>query len=112
MAIRSMSHFRLASAGKGPHTELTFLTTRQLGPLTADLCVEAIGQRLDEIEDVGVTAGSFDLLLSDLIFRLDRTKEDVEANGSRVEGGLLRDESNLLAVLLDIEFRDLFAIEL
>ena len=110
MAIRS--NIILASQLTKDRKLLTFLATRKLGTLAADLGIKAIRQRLDEVEDVGVTTRGFDLFLGYFICRLDRTEENVKANSSRVKCRLLRDQSNLLAVVLDVQLGDLLAIEL
>jgi hypothetical protein len=43
---------------------------------------------------------------------LDSSEEDVESDGSSVQRRLLRHESNVLAIILDVEFGDLLVIEL
>ena len=44
---------------------LTFLATRQLRSLSTNLGVEAVGERLDKLEDIGTSTGLFDFLLRD-----------------------------------------------
>lgn len=62
----------------------TFLATTQLTALSTDFSLESVGQRVDEIEDIGITADGFDFLLSDLIVWLDSAEKDVEADSASI----------------------------
>lgn len=67
---------------------------------------------MDELEDVGVPANSFDLFLGNFRRGLDRAEKDVEADSSSVQRRFLRYQRHLLAIILHVEFGNLFAIEL
>ena len=64
---------------------LLLLTTGELQALATHMSVEAIWEGLDELEDVCVATGLLDLLLSHLLDGLACSKENVEADGARVE---------------------------
>lgn len=64
---------------------LTFLTTTELTSLATDFSIESLWQSLDKVEDVGISAGSFDLFLSDFAMWLDGTEQDVEFNGTSIQ---------------------------
>lgn len=65
---------------------LTFLTTAELTALATDFGIESVGEGANKVQDVGVSAGSFEFLFSDLVSWLGSTEEDVEANGTSVQG--------------------------
>jgi len=75
-------------------------------------CIDILRQFLDEFKDVCFSACILDFFLGDHFVRFHGTKQDVEPDSSRVKGRLLRDQCQLLAVLLDIELGDTFAVEL
>ena len=66
MAMRSTHDVSNDSQRGGECHELTLLAAGQLRTLAANLGVEAVGQGLDELQDVRVTARLPDLLIRDL----------------------------------------------
>lgn len=67
---------------------------------------------MDELQDVCIPAGSFDLVLGNLFDRFGCSKQNVESNGASIESGFLRHKSQLFAILLNVEIGDLLAIKL
>ncbi len=71
-----------------------------------------LGKSLDELQDVCISAGCLNFLLCDFFNRLGCTKQDIEFNSASVESRFLGNQSQILAVLLNIEFCNLLAIKL
>jgi hypothetical protein len=74
--------------------------------------INILRQSLDEFKNVRLTASIFDLFLGDLFFRFDGTEQDVEPNSAGIKSRLLRNQCQVLAVLLDIQLIDPFTIQL
>ena len=71
-----------------------------------------LGKSLDELQDVRISAGCFDFFLCNFFGRLGCTKQDIEFNSASIECRFLGNQSQILAVLLDIELCDLLTIKL
>jgi len=82
-----------------------------LTALSTDFSLEAIRERVDEVQDVGITACSLDFLLGDFFMRLDRAKENIEAHSAGVESRFLRNKRQVLSVFLNIELRDVLIVD-
>jgi hypothetical protein len=50
---------------------------------------DVLGKRLNEFQDISVSASGLKLLLGNFIHRLDGTEEDVESNCAGIQCGLL-----------------------
>ena len=110
MAIRSTRRYvSMHEPANCEKDRLTLLATRQLGSFASHVRLETagnerlepkqgkrlpeqyvLGKRLNEFQDVSVPASSLKLLLGNFIRRLDGTEEDVEANCTGIQRGLLR----------------------
>ena len=80
--------------------------------LATNLGVKAVSEELDELEDFRIATCLLNLLLCNLLDGLDGAEKDVELDSASVEGGLLRDEGDLLAVLINVELSDRLLIKL
>lgn len=83
----------------------------ELRSLTANLRFKSVREGLDKLEDVGLGTRFLNLLLGDFRFGLDGAEKDVEADGARIEGRLLRHERQLLTERLDVEIAERNAVE-
>jgi hypothetical protein len=72
----------------------------------------SLGKSLDELQDVRISAGCLNFLPRDFFGRFGCTKQDIEFDSASVESRLLRNQSQVLPVLLDVEFCDFLAIKL
>ena len=92
--------------------ELTFLATRELRPLSADLCLEAVWQTADELQNVRIGTRLFNLLFGNLLDRLGSAEKNVEFDRSIIQSWFLRHQSQMFSVFSDVQFRDLLIIQL
>ncbi|GJC95043.1 hypothetical protein ColKHC_03869 [Colletotrichum higginsianum] len=97
----------VADEGAGDGDAL-LLAAGEQGALASDDGVEALGHRHDEVVDVGLAAGELDGLVRDLAVGAE---DDVLPDGALVERGLLADEGDEGAVLVDVEGADLLAVD-
>lgn len=67
---------------------------------------------MNELQDVRVTAGSFNFLLGNLFSGFDSTEEDVEFDSAGVKRGFLGHKSEMFSVFLNIQFGNSVPIEL
>ena len=91
---------------------LTFLATRELRSLSTDLCLEAVWETMDELEDVRISARLLDLFLRNLFGGLGSSEKNIELDGAIVQSWFLRHQSQMLSVFSDVQFRDLRIIQL
>lgn len=66
---------------------------------------------MNELQDVSIAACFLNLLLRNLGFGFGGAKQDVETNRASVEGRFLRHQGDVLAVILNVQLVDLFAVD-
>lgn len=96
----------VADQGAGDGDAL-LLAAREQRALAAHDRVEAVGQRHDELVDVGLLARVLDGLVADLV---RRAQQNVLLDAALVQRGLLRHEGNVGPVVVDIQRADFLAV--
>ena len=61
--------------------KLTFLAARELRSLPTDICLEAVWQTADELQNVRISTSFFDLFLRNLFSRLGSAEKNIELDG-------------------------------
>jgi len=100
----------LGVAQEGPRNgDALFLPAGQHASLAAHNRVHAVRERHDKVVDVGVPAGPGYGFVGHVV--AVGAEENVLADGALVESGLLADESEVGAVVFDVERRDFPSVE-
>jgi hypothetical protein len=76
------------------------------------MTVDILGQRLNEIQDVGVATYILDFFFCHLLLWLDSAEQDVEADCSSIQSWFLRHQCKLFAVFLYVKVRNKLVIKL
>ena len=92
--------------------KLTFLAARELRSFSTDLCLEAVRQTANELEDVGIGAGFFNFLLRNFFNRLGSAEKNVELDGSIIQSWFLGYQSQMFPIFPNVQFRDLRIVQL